>query len=90
MFQINKKERKARIFQNGRDQVSIYLIAKIDLQTINVQMDYFRYHLFMNFKMGNKKHISHTVYHIHTLCLIIILTKMLQKIKLKGRLFVIP
>ena len=76
MYQISKKDFKARTSLHGRDQVLIYPIAKIDLQMINVQMVYSKFHLFMNLKKENKKYILHIVYHIHTQCSITILTKM--------------
>ena len=88
-FLKNKKFKKIMNFQCGVDKVLIFLMPRIDLQMINVQMDYFRYHSLMNFKKGIKIFILLIAYPIHILCSINILTRMSLKKKQKDKLFAI-
>lgn len=76
-------------FQCGVGKVLIFLMPRIDLQMINVQMDYFKYHSPMNFKKGIKIFILLIACPIHILCSINILTRMSLKKKQKDKLFAI-
>ena len=64
------------IFQHGADKASIFLILKIDLQTISVPVVYSKYPSLMNFKKEIKKYILLIVYPILTLCSTNILIRM--------------